>query len=115
MQEINREAPTPPFMILLFGTGAACAVLGIGAALNLGEASSIYQLIGCVLYILGVVILTPAYHVRRNNRLDGLDPNSPEGVDYWATYLREWVRMNHVRTVAPLIAAVLLTVSLAVD
>ena len=38
-----------------------------------------------------------------------------EGVAYWATYLEEWVRMNHVRTIAPLVAAVLLTLSLRVE
>ena len=41
-----------------------------------------------------------------------VDPNSAEGMAYWAVYLREWVRMNHVRTVAPLLSAVLLILSL---
>ena len=51
----------------------------------------------------------------RNNVLDGLDPNSAEGIAYWAIYLEEWVRMNHVRTIAPLATAVLLTVSLRLE
>ncbi len=61
---------------------------------------------------MGVVLTTGGYHVPRNNVLDGLEPNSAEGIAYWATYLQEWVRMNHVRTIAPLVAAVLLTLSL---
>ena len=65
--------------------------------------------------IVGVVLLTIGYHVPRNDKLDGLDPNSAEGIAYWATYLEEWVRMNHVRTIAPLVTAVLLTVSLRVE
>ena len=115
MQAINKEAPTPLFMLLIFGTGAACLVLGVYAALHLDDPVSKYQLIACVLYIVGVVLVTGGYHVPRNDKLDGLDPNSAEGIAYWATYLREWVRMNHLRTVAPLVTAVLLTASLQMD
>jgi len=115
MQAINKEAPTPLFMLLLFGTGAACLVLMIYTALHLQEPGSEYQLIAGALYIVGVVLVTIGYHVPRNNMLDSLDPSSAEGIAYWATYLEEWVRMNHVRTIAPLLAAVLLTVSLQVE
>ena len=59
--------------------------------------------------------MTLGYHVPRNNVLAALDPQSTDGVAYWATYLDEWVRMNHVRTIAPLVAAILLTVSLRVE
>lgn len=115
MQAINKQAPTPLFMLVLFGTGAACVALGVVAAMNLDEPAARYQLIGCALYVVGVVFLTIGYHVPRNDRLAALDPSSVEGTTYWGTYLREWVRMNHVRTIAPLIAAVVLTTSLLVD
>ena len=115
MQAINKEAPTPAFMLLLFGTGAACAALMVYAGTHRDESASTYQLIAGGLYLLGVVVLTGTYHVPRNNTLEGLDPSSVEGIDYWATYLREWVRMNHVRTVAPLVSAGLLAFSLQLD
>jgi len=102
-------------MLPLFGTGAACLVLMVYAALHLHNSGSIYQLIADALYIVGVVLVTGGYHIPRNNMLDGLDPNSAEGIAYWATYLNEWVRMNYVRTIAPLVAAVLFTVSLGVE
>jgi uncharacterized membrane protein len=114
MQAINKEAPTTPFMLLPFGTGAACLVLMIYAALHFQDPGSKYQLIAGALYIVGVLLITGLYHVPRNNMLGGFDPKSAEGIAYWATYLEEWVRMNHVRTIAPLVAAVLLTVSLRV-
>ena len=101
MQSINKEAPTPAFMLLLFGTGAVCLVLGSCAAAYLDETASKYQLTVSALYILGVVVATGVYDVPRNNKLDGLDANSAEGSAYWSTYLKEWVRMNHVRTNAP--------------
>lgn len=113
MQEVNREAPTPLFMLLLFGTGAACLVLAILSMLHPDDGAAPWRIAAAALYLAGVVLLTIAYHVPRNNRLDRLDPESAEGAAYWAIYLREWVRMNHVRTIAPLAAAVLLAASLA--
>lgn len=114
MQDINREAPSSAlFMAVIFGTGAAFLALGAYAALDLDRAEAPLQLIASTLYLVGVVVLTAVYHVPRNNRLDRVDPNSAAGKAYWATYPREWVRMNHVRRLAPLAAAVLLTVSLA--
>jgi uncharacterized membrane protein len=115
MQAINKEAPTPLFMLLLFGTGVACLVLMVCAALNHQAPGSKYQLIAGALYIVGVVLMTVGYHVPRNIVLAGLDPNSAEGIAYWAIYLEEWVKINHVRTIAPLVAAVLFTVSLRVE
>jgi uncharacterized membrane protein len=112
MQEINREAPKPPLMLLMFGTAAVTVALMVQAAGNLDETASVYQMIASGLFLIGVIVMTGVYHVPRNNRLDRLDANSPEGSAYWAVYLREWVRMNHVRTVAPLVAAVLLALSL---
>lgn len=115
MQAINKQAPTPLFMLILFGTGAACIALGVRAATNLDDPASVYQLIACALYIVGVVLLTVGYHVPRNERLDALDPNSAEGITYWATYLKEWVRMNHVRTIAPIAASLVFAISLGVE
>jgi len=89
--------------------------LMVNAALHLQAPGSWYRLAAGALYIAGVVLTTVGYHVPRNNVLAGLDPDTAEGVAYWATYLEEWVRMNHVRTIAPLVAAVLLTLSLRVE
>lgn len=115
MQAINAEAPTPPFMLLLFGTGAACLAIMGSAVMRLDAPGSAYQLIAGALYTVDVVLVTVRYHVPRNNRLDALDPHSAEGIAYWTTYLEEWVRMNHVRTIAPLLTALLLTISLQVE
>ena len=115
MQAINKEAPTPPFMLLLFGTGAAFVVLMVQAALHLDGPGAKLRLAAGILYVVGVVLMTAAYHVPRNNVLDGLDAESAAGIAYWATYLQEWVRMNHVRTIAPLVASLLLMIALRVE
>lgn len=112
MQAINIEAPRALFMLLLFGTGAGCLVLMIYGALHLPAPGSAYQIMAGALYNVGVVGVTVGYHVPRNDRLAGVDLTSAEGVAYWTTYLDEWVRMNHVRTITPLLTAVLLILSL---
>lgn len=113
MQEINREAPTPLFMTVLFGTGLAFVGLAIHAALTPDDDATALRLAAAALYLVGVVVMTIAYHVPRNNRLDAVDPTTDAGQAYWATYYDEWLRMNHVRTLAPLAAAVLLVIALA--
>lgn len=112
MQAINREAPKAPLMLLLFGTALTCTALLVASLLHLGAPGALVRVVACVLYLVGAVLVTGTYHVPRNNLLDAVDPQSAEGALYWATYLREWVRMNHVRTAAPLVAAALLVGSL---
>ncbi len=52
------------------------------------------------------------FNVPLNNKLSKLDPDSTEAAKYWLTYLSEWMRWNHVRTIASVIAAALLIVAL---
>lgn len=114
MQEINREAPKAPLMSLFFGTAIASVALVVSEVGNLDQVAARYQVAGGALFLVGVILLTGLYHVPRNNRLDRLDPASRHGERYWEIYLHQWVRMNHVRTVAPLAATVLLALSLSV-
>lgn len=112
MQSINRQATTPLFMLVLFGTGAACALLAIHCLTHLHEPAAKQRLLAATIYLVGVVILTIGYHVPRNGHLASLDPNSPEALQYWSTYLTQWVRMNHIRVIAPLATAIILAASL---
>lgn len=114
MQEINREAPKPPLMSLFLGTGVVSVALIINTMGSIDDAASPYRLAAGALYLVGVILVTGLYHVPRNNKLDRVDPASSYGQRYWEIYSHKWVRMNHVRTVAPAIAAVLLALSLSV-
>ncbi|MEM6675684.1 MAG: anthrone oxygenase family protein [Planctomycetota bacterium] len=113
MQAINKAAPSPLFMLLLFGTGATCIAMMVLAGQRLDEPGSTLRLVAGGLYVASVVVLTIAYHVPRNDRLDRVDPESAEGAEYWAVYQRQWIPMNHVRSIAPLVSAALLMLSLA--
>lgn len=112
MQAINKAAPSPLFMLLLFGTGAGCLAMMVMAGLRHEEPDSTLRLVAGGLYLVGVVFTTITYHVPRNDRLDRVDPESNEGAEFWVTYQRQWIPMNHVRTLAPLVAAMLLGASL---
>jgi uncharacterized membrane protein len=114
MQEINREAPRAPLMSLFFGTALLSAALLVSGLGNLDEVAARYQVAAGAIFIVGVIILTGMYHVPRNDKLDRLDPGSKQGQRYWEIYRHQWTRMNHVRTVAPTVAAVFLAISLVV-
>jgi uncharacterized membrane protein len=112
MQAINIAAPRPPLMIALFGTGLLCLVLLVWGLVDLDEPYAGYLIAAGVVYLVGEIGLTGGYHVPRNNALARVDPASPEGERVWATYLVEWTRMNHVRTVAGLASAALFALAL---
>jgi uncharacterized membrane protein len=112
MQSINITVITPTFMTALFGMGVVSLVLiGWGLA-DLDEPYAGWLIAGGVIYLIGEIATTGAYHVPRNNALARVDPASEEGARVWGTYLVEWTRMNHVRTVAGLAAAGLFAVAL---
>jgi uncharacterized membrane protein len=112
MQSINRQAPTPLFMLALVGTPVACAVLAVVAIVNWGSAAATLALVGAVLAIVPLV-LTGAYHVPRNDALGRVAADDPGAAEAWRRYLAEWVPWNHVRTIASLAGAALLTSSAA--
>jgi uncharacterized membrane protein len=112
MQAINIEAPTPAFMLALFGTGLAGLVLAVWGLADLDEAYAGYLIAAGVVYFVGDVVLTGAYHVPRNNALARVDPASAEGQRLWERYRVDLTRWNHVRTVAGLVASALLVLAL---
>jgi uncharacterized membrane protein len=115
MQSINIVVINPFCMGAIFGAGLACIVLVVMSLVDWGEPYAVYLLIGGVLYLAGVVLLTIAYHVPRNDALAKLDPSSVEAASYWKQYVTSWTAANHVRTIAPLASATLLTIALRVS
>ena len=111
MQEINRAALTPAFMVLFLGTTLLCGLLTV-SFLVWGSGSALLLLAGGVTFLVGAFGLTAVYHVPRNNALDALDPSRADAVSRWTSYRRGWTRWNHVRGCASLAAAVLFTVAL---
>jgi hypothetical protein len=75
MQAINVAAVTPAFMAALFGTAVACGVLAVWALFAWDERFAPYLLVGSLLYLVGTIVLTIAYHVPRNDALVRVEPH----------------------------------------
>lgn len=113
MQQVNVAAPrSASFMALVFGPALLGVVLAVRAVLDWQGASSALVVAGALTHLLGVAVLTAAYHVPRNERLARLDPESD--ADRWPEWLSAWVAGNQVRTVAGLLAGALLLASLLI-
>lgn len=110
MQSINKQAPTPVFMTLLFGTAALSAGLGVYALLHRDDPRAGWLLGGSVSYLASIVV-TGAFHIPRNDKLAGLDAGAAETARYWTTYVSQWTAGNHLRTLTCAAAATLFTIA----
>jgi len=100
MQNINDLIVNPVFMFFFMGTAVASVVLGGLAIFRIDGPERWWILAGALLYLVGVLLLTGGYHVPRNDHLATIDVNSADAAKEWSTYIKEWVPMNHVRTLA---------------
>jgi len=102
-------APRPLFMAALFGTLLACLGLAGWAVVNWGDPDVGWVLAGALLYVLGAIVVTIARNVPMNEALAILDPGDPDAAERWASYAATWTAWNHVRVLASLGAAGMLT------
>jgi uncharacterized membrane protein len=112
MQSINIAVVNPLFMTAFLGTGVACLILLVVAIGNWQQPDSVYLLTGSLLYLLGAVGVTIAFNVPLNDELATVQPNSSDAKNAWVKYLSSWTVWNHLRTLASLCAAVVLSISL---
>ncbi|MGV9625819.1 anthrone oxygenase family protein [Streptomyces sp. NPDC003487] len=112
MNAINRAAMTPAFMVVFVGAAVVCAVIAVVTFVLWPEDGAVALLVGSALHLFGSFGVTAAANVPRNDTLLKLTPDSPEAAAYWPSYLREWTRWNHVRTVASGAAALAYVVAL---
>ena len=108
MQSINVVVLNPGFLGLFMGTALACAVLLVCAIWRWQAPGALYLGTGSLLYLLGTFGVTMAFNVPLNNALARQDPASSEAAGFWRGYVAGWTMWNHVRTLAALLAAVLL-------
>ena len=100
MQQINLTIINPAFVAVFMGTVLVSLALGAKALLGWSEAGAAWLLAGVVAYLVGCFLVTVIFNVPLNDQLAAVDPASAEGAALWATYLRDWLPWNHVRTVA---------------
>ena len=112
MQSINAAILNPLFLAVFFGTAALCALATLSSLWTWGEPGALWRVLGGVLYLAGGLLVTRARNVPLNQALAVLAPDGPGSADRWSGYVARWTAWNHVRTVACLAAAALLTVAL---
>lgn len=112
MQSINITVINPLFMTAFLGTGITCLLLTVVSLFRWHQSGAVYLLIGSLLYLIGTLLVTIAFNVPLNDALAVVKPDSAEGANLWAKYLTNWTFWNHVRTIAALAAAALLTIAL---
>jgi uncharacterized membrane protein len=110
MQSINRAAPSPLFMTVLFGTAAVGILTAVSALRHLDEPAAVWQLVGAGIYLAGIAV-TVAYHVPHNDALAELAPKGADAAAEWSRYLSGWTAWNHVRTLTSIAAAGAFTVA----
>ena len=112
MQTINITIINPVFGVAFGGTAVACIFVMINSLLQRREPGTVYALIGSALYLVGTLLVTVVFNVPKNNALAVLAPTAPDSVIVWSSYVTSWTAWNHIRTLAALVAAALLTLSL---
>jgi uncharacterized membrane protein len=112
MNAINVTVINPLFFLAFFGTAALCLAASAGSALRWTTSSSTLVLLASVIYLVGCIGVTMLRNVPLNNALAAVPLGTPEAAALWTRYLSEWTFWNTVRTVAPVVSAVLFTVAL---
>ena len=115
MQSINVVVINPLFLGAFLGTAAACAILAVAALFKWQEPGAMLLLAGALLYFVGTFLVTMFFNVPLNDALANVAPDSAIGADLWSRYLTTWTNWNHVRTVAALVGAALLTLALCLQ
>jgi uncharacterized membrane protein len=110
MQSINRVILNPLFLAIFLATPAACALIILTSLWRWSEPGAAWLIAGSALYIVGAFLVTVVFNVPMNNALEAVQP--AEAGALWTRYLADWTAWNHVRTIASLAAAALLTIGL---
>lgn len=108
MQAINERIQNPLFLLVFMGTPLVAIAVAVLGVIRRGDASSAWGwgmlVAGCVLLVVGSLIVTMVANVPRNDALAALDPAAPGSAAAWASYLQDWTRWNHVRGVLSVFA-----------
>ncbi|MDI3404807.1 anthrone oxygenase family protein [Streptomyces cavernicola] len=112
MQKLNVLIVNPLFLAVFVGTAGLCAVVAVVTFVLWPDPGTLALLLGCALYLFGSFGVTVAANIPRNEALAKLDPEAPESVEPWRSYVREWTAWNHVRAVGALAGCAALVLGL---
>ena len=107
MQSINVVILRSPFIAFFLLSTALSILLPIYSWFA-GERQSVVPLaISGALYFVGLFVVTMAFNVPLNNRLDAA--SAQDLAPIWSEYLRSWTAWNHVRSIAGMVSILVLS------
>ncbi len=112
MNKINEVIVRSSFIAVFLGNALVTLLLVVAGVVFLQRPGSWLMFSGAACYLIGSFVVTIAFNVPRNNALAAVSDADPSSASVWDSFLREWTWWNHVRTVACLLSALLLAVSL---
>src|SRR4051812_47994836 len=112
MQAIDVTVLNRLFLSTFMGTGALSIAAAIVALLRWDGVSSLCVAVAGATYVLGSILVTMRGNVPLNNALARVTQADALGEAIWRSYLRDWTRWNHVRTVACFVAMALFIAAL---
>jgi uncharacterized membrane protein len=104
MVGLNRTVYRSGFIALLIGLAPGSLALAALALWQLDGAARLAVAAGAAAYFLGVMAVTGLGNVPLNTRLDA-EMGQGRAEILWPAYVRDWTRLNHLRTVAAIVAA----------
>ncbi len=107
MVGLNRTVYRSFFMVLFMGFLPVSFGLAILAMWQSDGAAVGLVLAGSLAYVVGCFGVTGLGNVPLNNGLDALANRAEERAAYWPAYARRWTVLNHLRTLATAVAAVM--------
>lgn len=113
MQKVNVVIVNPLFLGVFMGTAVLSVVVAVITLIAWPDSGAIELLLACVLYLAGALGVTVAANIPRNDRLAKLDPEAPESVEVWQSFVTEWTVWNHVRGGSALAACAAFVLALA--
>lgn len=110
MQSINRSI-RPPFFLLFVGSALVAVASAVAEFVAWDGAVSVWRVAGDVL-VAAHLVITAAFHIPRNTRVEALDPARPADLEEWRVIARQWTTGNHVRGLAAFVGAGILIATL---
>ena len=112
MKSINVVVLNPLFLGVFVGTAVGCIVVILASILGWDKPGTTPALLGGIFYLVGTFLVTMICNVPRNDALAALHPSGPASEQLWSEYVRCWTAWNHVRTIAAIVASVLMMLAM---
>ena len=94
------------------GTAAISLLLIVLSVVQWGTAAAPFLLSGAVFYFGGTFLVTVIGNVPLNNRLGAVSGSDASALPVWEQYLDRWTRLNTLRTIGALVAALMFALGL---